>query len=259
VLIDEKGERFMADFERAELEPRDIVSRAIWAHMTKTHKVFLDSRKSIGETFAEKFPAIHAVCLSAGIDPVQAPIPVRPAAHYHMGGVAVDAEGRSSVNGLWACGEVASTGLHGANRLASNSLLEAAFFGARVAEDIKGVSVRHSAFREKKIQISNLEPRIREKIRNIMSAHLGVLRNGQGLETAIRELAPLAEKSDMALAGLMIAVAAATREESRGSHARLDYPDPSSAWAQRQILTLASIESYAQALIRDVPLAAAGA
>ena len=129
VLIDENGDRFMQGIGRAELEPRDVVARVLHAHMNKGHRVFLDARAAIGENFAARFPGIHAACIAAGIDPARAPIPVRPAAHYHMGGVAVDARGRSSIEGLWACGEVASTGLHGANRLASNSLLEAAFFG----------------------------------------------------------------------------------------------------------------------------------
>src|SRR5260221_597505 len=126
VLIDETGARFMAGHGRAELEPRDVVARAVWRHLAQGHRVFLDARASLGPRFAQHFPIIAAACRSAGIDPARQPIPVRPAAHYLMGGIAVDAAGRSSVEGLWACGEAASTGLHGANRLASNSLLEAA-------------------------------------------------------------------------------------------------------------------------------------
>lgn len=261
ILVDENGERVMAGFKRAELEPRDVVSRAIWAHMNKGHRVYLDARQSLGENFTKRFPAIHAVCLSAGIDPARAPIPVRPAAHYHMGGVAVDATGRSSVQGLWACGEVASTGLHGANRLASNSLLEATFFGAKVAEDIAGAVDQESGARDRKVQIKKPQPEnaiYSKAIRAIMSEHLGVIRNTPGIETAIQELLPLAEKSDMALVGLMIAVAAARRVESRGSHTRSDFPAPSAAWAKRQILSLDDILDYAQGLSADIPLAVAG-
>src|SRR5580658_622899 len=141
-LIDETGERFMASTPGAELAPRDIVARAIWRRRAQGHRVFLDARAAIGAEFAERFPIIAAACRAAGVDPAREPIPVRPAQHYHMGGVAVDAEGRSSVEGLWVCGEAACTGLHGANRLASNSLTEAAVFGAFVAQSIEGASAR---------------------------------------------------------------------------------------------------------------------
>src|SRR6266852_4599117 len=140
VLVDETGERFMAGQGRAELEPRDVVARAVAAHVAAGHRVFLDARRSLGADFAVHFPGIAARCRAAGIDPAIQPIPVRPAVHYHMGGIAVDAEGRSTVEGLWACGEVASTGLNGANRLASNSLLEAVVTAGFVADSIAGVS-----------------------------------------------------------------------------------------------------------------------
>ena len=122
ILVDENGDRFMADVPGAELASRDVVARAVWRHLTAGHRVFLDARDLQGIDFARRFPAITSLCRDAGIDPVTQPIPVRPAAHYHMGGIAVDTRGRTSINGLWACGEVACTGLHGANRLASNSL-----------------------------------------------------------------------------------------------------------------------------------------
>src|SRR5262245_28307329 len=115
VLIDETGEWFMAGQGRGELEPRDVVSRAVAAHIAAGHRVFLDARAALGSDFAARFPGIAARCRSAGIDPTRVPIPVRPAVHYHMGGIAVDEAGRSSVDGLWACGEVSASGLHGAN------------------------------------------------------------------------------------------------------------------------------------------------
>ncbi len=138
VLVDETGRRFMAGRGRAELEPRDVVSRAVAAHIAAGHRVFLDARAALGAGFAVHFPGIAARCRASGIDPAIQPIPVRPAAHYHMGGVAVDGEGRSTVEGLWACGETAATGLHGANRLASNSLLEAVVAAGFVADSIAG-------------------------------------------------------------------------------------------------------------------------
>ena len=132
-LIDDKGERFID-----ELQPRDIVARAIYAQRAAGRKTYLDGRKALGTNFVKRFPTIYGKCREAGIDPATTPIPVAPGAHYHMGGVSVDLHGRTSVEGLWACGEVACTGLHGTNRLASNSLLEAVSFGTRVAQDIQG-------------------------------------------------------------------------------------------------------------------------
>jgi L-aspartate oxidase len=240
-LINDRGERFMESSGRAELEPRDIVARAIWAEIAAGRKTFLDARDSISKNFSHRFPTIYAHCQAAGIDPARAPIPVRPAAHYHMGGIATDARGRTSVLGLWAVGEVASTGLHGANRLASNSLLEAASFGCRVAADIAQTPGRHTG------QISSTDdpvgesPRMRETVRSTMSAHVDVLRDDAGLKEAVRILAPLVGRSDMALAGFLIAWAALLRTESRGSHARTDYPERAARWERRQFLSVADI------------------
>lgn len=243
VLVDEMGQRFMAGQGRAELEPRDIVARAIWNHMAKGHKVFLDARKALGKNFAKNFPFIYALCISAGIDAATQPIPVRPAAHYHMGGVLTDLRGRSSVNGLWVAGEVACTGLHGANRLASNSLLEAVFSGRRVAEDISGLAVTavdpvspeafSGAHRTRITQIA-------QQVRAIMSKHVGVLRDEDGLQTAVDQLTPLVAQTDMALAGLLIATSALQRKESRGAHTRTDFT-VSSAMAQRRTITLDNV------------------
>ena len=136
VLINARGERFMrAVHDDAELAPRDVVARGVYREVASGRGAFLDCRP-LGARLKEQFPTVYASCMAAGIDPTQEPIPVAPAAHYHMGGILTDARGRSSVDGLWACGEAASTGAHGANRLASNSLLEAVVFGARVADDI---------------------------------------------------------------------------------------------------------------------------
>ena len=139
-LVNRQGERFMLRSDpRGELAPRDIVARGVFQEIAAGRGAFLDCRAAIGAHFAEAFPTVYAHCRAAGIDPVTELIPVAPAAHYHMGGIATDARARTSVAGLWAIGEVASTGLHGANRLASNSLLEAIVFGARAAADIGGL------------------------------------------------------------------------------------------------------------------------
>ena len=253
VLIDERGERFLAGEGRAELAPRDIVARAVWRHVAAGHHVFLDARAALGARFAARFPGIAASCRAAGIDPAVAPIPVRPAAHYHMGGIAVDAAGRSTVAGLWACGEAAATGLHGANRLASNSLLEAAACARWVAEDVGGSERRHSHPAWPVIAPAAADA---DGVRDIMAADVGVLRDGEGLRAAITALLPLATAagpaSDPATVGLMIAVAAWLRCESRGGHCRIDFPARAPI-ALRRSLRLAEIVDIARELAATAP------
>lgn len=212
VLIDERGERFLADTPGGELAPRDVVARAIWRHLAAGHRVFLDVRQCLGPSFSKRFPAIAQLCLEAGIDPAAEPIPVRPAAHYHMGGVAVDAAGRSSLKGLWACGEVACTGLHGANRLASNSLTEAVATAGFVAESVAGASPGW----RRRILSTFLPPRPDPScIRPIVSKALGIVRDGETLREAAAALLPIAAAnqvaSDPAVVALMIAIAALRR------------------------------------------------
>jgi L-aspartate oxidase len=225
VLVDDNGERFMVGEVRGELEPRDIVARAVWRRLVAGHRVFLDARAALGARFAVQFPGISAACQAAGIDPATTRIPVRPAAHYHMGGIAVDDTGRTSLDGLWACGEAAATGLHGANRLASNSLLEAAVCARWVAESVSGTAVRRSV---KMPPVAVPQTGEAGPVREIMAQHLGVLRNRGGLRAAIEALHPIAfstnAAADAAAVGLMIATAALLREESRGSHFRTDFP-----------------------------------
>ena len=229
-LIDETGTRFMAGLGRAELEPRDIVARAVWRHIQLGHRVFIDAGASLGQRFAERFPAITAVCRNAGIDPATAPVPIRPAAHFHMGGVATDAMGRSSVEGLWAAGEVACTGLHGANRLASNSLLEAAAMAGWVGQDIAGHAAGIFAARAmRNLSVPQpLVPPEADLVRPILSAAAGVLRDANALATGADRLLALIEQdgpaSDPALVAWKIVTAAQRRTESRGSHFRTDYP-----------------------------------
>ena len=140
VLLDEQGRRFMpAVHEDAELAPRDIVARANWRVLQDGGSVFLDATTAVGDSFPERFPTVFRLCQADGIDPRVEPMPAAPAAHYHMGGIATDLSGMSSLPGLWAVGEAARTGVHGANRLASNSLLEGAVFGRRAAESVRAV------------------------------------------------------------------------------------------------------------------------
>jgi L-aspartate oxidase len=225
-LIDETGQRFMAEQPGAELAARDIVARAVWRHRAEGHRVFLDARTHPGKDFARRYPVISAFCKMAGIDPATDPIPVRPAVHYHMGGIAVDIEGRSTVSGLWACGEVARTGLHGANRLASNSLMEAIVCAEWVAGSVSNARRGPLRARPSATSLPASDPSI---VRPMMSQGLGVLRDRHALRRLICSLAPIANghggASDPALVGLMIAVAAYRREESRGGHYRTDFSE----------------------------------
>jgi len=246
-LIDETGTRFMAGLGRAELEPRDIVARAVWRHIQLGHHVFVDARASLGTRFAERFPAIAAVCRNAGIDPATAPVPVRPAAHFHMGGVATDASGRSSVDGLWAAGEVACTGLHGANRLASNSLLEAAAMAGWVAQDVAG---RVAAKATRRFLLPQpFVPPDADLVRPILSAAAGVFRDGAALATAADRLGALIRQdgaaSDPALVAWEIVTAAQRRTESRGSHCRTDHPARDAAQGVRRPVRHRGLERVA--------------
>lgn len=239
ILLNERGERFMRSSAGAELAPRDVVARAISGEIERGGRVFLDARPALGARFADRFPAIDRLCRQAGIDPTRTPIPVCPAVHYHMGGVATDLHGRSTVAGLWVVGEAACTGLHGANRLASNSLLEAVVMAERAARDITGSTDRAPATTWPVLIAPRPDP---EAIRTIATRHLGLFRDERGLETAVAHLAPLVLQdgvaSDPATVALLVAVFALRRRESRGAHARTDFPAPASV-ASRQAMTLA--------------------
>jgi L-aspartate oxidase len=239
-LVDDLGQRFLSNEPGAELAARDVVARAIWRRLVEGHRVFLDARRKPGAAFAARFPEITAACRAVGIDPARTPIPIRPAAHYHMGGVAVDASGRSSVDGLWACGEVASTGLHGANRLASNSLVEAIVCAGWVAQSVASAP---RALRKQKMPSDDAPPPASNPslVTHVFSRFLGITRDRCGLHQAISRLLPFVAEngltSDPAIVGLMIAVAALQREESRGAHFRTDFPQRSST-ARRSLLRL---------------------
>jgi L-aspartate oxidase len=253
VLVDETGSRFMVGQGRAELEPRDVVSRAVAAHIAAGHRTFLDARQALGADFARHFPGITARCRAAGIDPAIQPIPVRPAAHYHMGGIAVDAAGCSTVDGLWACGEVAASGLHGANRLASNSLLEAVVMAGFVADSIAGTKAGPLPTPRPVALPASPDA---GPLRAFASETLGVVRERTGLEAAVAHLQPLAFRggaaADAALVALLVATAALAREESRGGHWRADFPHPSPAWARHLVQRVD--DTGTRVICRAVPL-----
>ncbi|GCE89200.1 succinate dehydrogenase flavoprotein subunit [Komagataeibacter diospyri] len=218
-LIDETGERFTD-----ELATRDSVSRAVWRHMMGGHSVYLDARTALGTDFSQHFPAISALCAVHGIDPATQPIPVRPAAHYHMGGIMVDHMGRTGVTGLWAAGEVACTGLHGANRLASNSLLEAVAFGTWIGQQLDGGLPQAATLPDGSLFPSDPPPTPPSlHLRRIMSRHAGVIRSGDGLRDGLKQIMPIVN-TDAGLVCAAILFAALLRGESRGGHFRSDCP-----------------------------------
>ena len=251
VLLDETGERFMpALHPDAELAPRDVVARAIFDRQRAGHTVVLDARAAIGDAFPQMFPTVFASCVQAGIDPRIAPIPVTPAAHYMIGGVATDDRGRSSIAGLWACGETSATGVHGANRLASNSLLEALVFAHRVADDIAGAPILDDVAMPGARANDPLADDASEieRLRVAMYAWVGVERTREGLESALaliaalrdRAAVPSAALANLALVGKLIAESALARAESRGTHYRSDFPETDAHLAHRSYVRIES-------------------
>ena len=238
--------------EGGELGSRDVVARALWTALAAGRGAFLDAREAVGEAFPERFPTVFEACRQHGLDPRREPIPVAPAAHYHMGGVAVDLEGRTSVSGLWAGGEVACTGAHGANRLASNSLLEAIVFGARVARSVSralahlprpaGAPVAPSGD-----HAGEDGAEVETELRRLMWDGAGLVRTGEGLRRALGRIAALEaaarscrpQTRNLLSVGRLVATAALARTESRGAHFRADWPETDPAWCRRILLSRA--------------------
>jgi L-aspartate oxidase len=252
LLVDGAGRRIMEGVDpRLELAPRDVVARTIWNQLQVGNRVFLDAT-GLADHFAARFPSVLGLCLDHGLDPRLRPMPVTPAAHYHMGGVAVGLDGSASLPGLWACGEVTWTGLHGGNRLASNSLLEALVFGRRVGESVAEVSRDHAdpeqvagAAARAGFEIPSAlwaEPtdRVVSQLRKIMWRDVGLVRSMSGLRSAQLDLdrldrasgAALGEVANMLTVARLVTTAASIRTESRGAHFRRDIPRASKHWHQ---------------------------
>ncbi|WP_113699800.1 L-aspartate oxidase [Nonomuraea lactucae] len=243
ILVDHEGDAFMRGVhELADLAPRDVVAKAIMRTMRETGRdhVLLDGRHFGEERWRARFPTIYAVCREHGIDPAAEPIPVAPAAHYASGGVRTDLLGRTSIDGLYACGEVACTGVHGANRLASNSLLEGLVFAERIAADIHATG--HDATAAPVVaapaSAGLVDPRARTRIQAHMSRGAGVLRARESLADTARALrdarwtpvqvAPRTESweaTNLLTVATVLTAAAAARLETRGSHWRDDFPE----------------------------------
>lgn len=222
------GRAFMADYHPlAELAPRDEVARAIHAERTAGRGAFLDCRQAVGAHFPDHFPTVFGACMSANIDPRTDRIPVAPAAHYHMGGIVSDLWGRSTLAGLSVCGECTSTGAHGANRLASNSLLEAVVFAERISRRLGSATLDAPAASDGIVPPA-LSPTSLLTLREAMSAHCGVVRDADGLNTLLdvcASLEPEAPGAPALVSARLIAESALARTESRGGHFRGDYPD----------------------------------
>ncbi|MFF5635702.1 L-aspartate oxidase [Streptomyces sp. NPDC012825] len=266
-LVDADGVRFMlGQHELAELAPRDVVAKAITRRMQEhgTEHMYLDARHFGAEMWERRFPTILAACRTHGIDPVTEPIPVAPAAHYASGGVRTDLRGRTTVPGLYACGEVACTGVHGANRLASNSLLEGLVFAERIVEDIvaaapraAGAPVPHPAPAVLPLPATDA----RTRIQRIMTNGAGVLRSEASLREAADALDALHEEAvaggtddskaaepgvdswettNLLCVARVLVAAARRREETRGCHWREDSPDRDDAhWRRHLVVRLA--------------------
>ena len=277
LLLDESGYRFMvSEHPAAEMAPRDVVARAIEKRTRAGHRVYLDLRPVLTGGHSASFPQAIEASKRAGFDPGTEPLPVIPAAHYHMGGIQTDQRGRTSIDGLWACGEVAATGVHGANRLASNSLLEAMVYARRVAADIRS----HPGSQNKQALLAPATPnipansacaelkRIFDATRELMSRYAGVLRSGDGLETAFSQLSKFdrqlrdlsdryaphdpssadtvvrwSETRNLLLIARLVTLAALQREESRGAHYRDDHPISTREWQRHQTLTVDELDA----------------
>jgi L-aspartate oxidase len=251
-LVDASGRRFMDQYHpMAELAPRDIVARAIFWQYDRGSSAYLDGRSIIN--FHERFPTVTAHALSVGLDPTEHLLPVSPAAHYFMGGIDSDTHGRTSVPGLWAVGECSSTGVHGANRLASNSLLEGLVFGARVALDVG--SRADFDFGDVEAPKDGLDlpvvagPVI-EDLRQVMWDRVGLIRTGDGLWEARNSIVDMEPVLSRTIAGrnaaelaLLITMAALRRSESRGGHYRADYPDEDPKQAMRALVMPGAADS----------------
>jgi len=251
-LVDAGGRRFLFDFDpRGELAPRSLVARAVAEHLQKTGQpvVFLDARTVGGQALQDRFPGFLARCRARGLDPVRDLVPVSPAAHYAMGGLVTDLAGRSGVPGLLAAGECARTGLHGANRLASNSLLEAVVVGRRAgraalidarhgAGQSRGVEMPGSALQAAGQRWDGAGLQVRQ-VGQALADHAGPLRDAAGLDSGAEFLAAGAGSTPRAESARQFAVlivrAARVREETRGAHVRLDHPAATPHWGASQV------------------------
>lgn len=274
ILYDAAGVRVMAGVHPQEdLAPRDVVAAAINRRMAEApagvdDHVFLDATH-LGERFYERFPSITAACRAAGIDPARERIPVAPAAHFACGGVRADLDGRTELPGLYAVGEAACTGVHGANRLASNSLTEGIVAGTRVGRDLAWELPATIEPDDDRATAGLVDPDLRIAIRSTMSRHVGVLRRPEDLRAAAAALAEVAaatasgvepsrrafEATNLLTVASAVVAAATARTESRGCHRRTDHPDPRDLWLTHLDVRLDELGAMA---VSGIPAVALG-
>lgn len=244
-LVDGEGRFLLGEADDADLKPRDVVARVVHASRIDGRGAFLDARTAIGEAFPHEFPAVFAACMRSGLDPRVSPIPVMAACHYHMGGIAADADGRTTLPGLYAVGECAAAGVHGANRLASNSLLEAAAFGRRAG---RAAALETGGGRAPPtVSAPDLPDAALAELRAAMTTHAGVVRDADGLTRVLALIDRLEAAHGPAaplLAARLVARAALDRRESRGGHFRADHPQ-TAAEARHSRVRLKQIEALA--------------
>ncbi len=270
ILINKNGERFMLDLKNgghkdAELAPRDIVARAIFAQTQAGMRPMLDTRKALGKEILTNFPSVAESCARGGIDPVKDAIPVAAAAHYHMGGIDSDLDGKTSIENLWVCGEASSTGLHGANRLASNGLLEALVFARTCADGIdeKLGPISNGSIPAVEIEFDT-SGKLPDKsavdlLRKTMTDNVGVVRNETGLKRALKTIDELERQQadcpaflNMTATATLIAACALLREESRGSHYRDDFPSEKKSLNERSHIKFEQALKVRQSVVEEL-------
>ena len=264
VLVNSNGERFMVtEHPDAELAPRDVVARAIYKQTQAGLRPVLDTRAALGSRITDMFPSVAKACIRNGVDPVLSPIPVAAAAHYHMGGIASDGHGKTSLKNLWVCGEAASTGLHGANRLASNGLLEALYFARNCADSIRAQKPSVAGLNDVSIDFiaggHRLDVDAVNQLRQIMTNKVGVVRDDYGLTTALRQIAELDAHhphnqsfKNMCATATLITASALLRRESRGAHYRTDFPTTNDSSAKRSFIYLSEALALRDQFLKEI-------
>mgnify|MGYP001176002839 FL=1 len=269
LLVNQNNERFMFEVHpNNELAPRDIIAQNIFKQIEKGNSVFLDCRNKIFKNFKDRFPQVYSYCIKADINPEEELIPIIPVAHYHIGGVKTNLKGQTSIRGLWCCGEVAATHVHGANRLASNSLLESLVFGKIVAKEINSQPIEKERELISPSFIKTYKEKTKNKImakkyiwqlRSSMMRNLGIVRNKVSILRGLTEIIKIERESrglsaklnDMILVSKFIIIGAFKRMESRGCHLRSDFLESKKEFLKHIDQSQSSLERDIQTILKE--------